>query len=202
LFLQLLITFGMVAVFVYVPEVNTYAYETPGLFWAAFGVTFALIIAMSCCPSVRRKTPHNFICLFVFTVAEGWLVGCAAATYQASDVMIAVGATLAVTLGLTIFAFQTKWDFTMMGGALYVTLIVLIFFGIIAAITQNEIMNKVYACGGALLFSLYIVYDTQILIGGNHKFSISPEEYVFAALNIYLDVINLFLYLLQIFGRD
>lgn len=34
--------------------------------------------------------------------------------------------------------------------------------------------------------------------GGNHKYSISPEEYVFAALNLYLDIIQLFLYLLRI----
>ena len=53
---------------------------------------------------------------------------------------------------------------------------------------------------GAVIFSLYIIYDTQIMLGGNHKYSLSPEEYIFAALNLYLDIINLFLYLLSIFG--
>ena len=53
---------------------------------------------------------------------------------------------------------------------------------------------------GALIFSLYIVYDTQMMMGGKHKYSLSPEEYIFAALNLYLDIINLFLYLLSIFG--
>ena len=38
------------------------------------------------------------------------------------------------------------------------------------------------------------------MLGGNHKYSLSPEEYIFAALNLYLDIINLFLYLLSIFG--
>ena len=55
---------------------------------------------------------------------------------------------------------------------------------------------------GALLFSFYIIYDTQIMLGGKHKYSLSPEEYIFAALNLYLDVINLFMYLLAIFGRS
>ena len=53
---------------------------------------------------------------------------------------------------------------------------------------------------GAVIFSLYIIYDTQIMLGGNHKYSLSPEEYIFAALNLYLDIINLFMYLLSIFG--
>ena len=57
-----------------------------------------------------------------------------------------------------------------------------------------------YGSIGALIFSLYIVYDTQLMMGGKHKYALSPEEYIFAALNIYLDVINLFMYILMIVG--
>ncbi len=37
----------------------------------------------------------------------------------------------------------------------------------------------------------YIVYDVQMLMGGHHQCKVSPDEYVFAAINIYLDIINL-----------
>lgn len=67
---------------------------------------------------------------------------------------------------------------------------------------------------GALIFSVYLVYDTQVtlstlstiptsfhhfqmMMGGDHKYSISPEEYIFAALAIYLDVVNIFMYILR-----
>ena len=50
--------------------------------------------------------------------------------------------------------------------------------------------------------SFIIVYDTQIMIGGKHKYSISPEEYIFAALNLYVDIIRLFLYILAIVGKS
>ena len=46
----------------------------------------------------------------------------------------------------------------------------------------------------------YIVFDTQMMLGGKHKYSLSPEEYIFAALNLYLDVVNLFLFILTIVG--
>ena len=59
-----------------------------------------------------------------------------------------------------------------------------------------------YSAVGAIIFSLYIIYDTQIMLGGNHKYSISPEEYIFAALNLYIDVINLFQYILMIIGAS
>ena len=59
-----------------------------------------------------------------------------------------------------------------------------------------------YGAAGALVFMVYIVYDTQLMIGGKHKYSLDPEEYVFAALNLYLDIINLFLYLLSMIGAS
>ena len=58
-----------------------------------------------------------------------------------------------------------------------------------------------YGSLGALVFSLYIVYDTQLMMGGKHKYALSPEEYIFAALNLYLDIVNLFIYLLAIVGN-
>lgn len=42
--------------------------------------------------------------------------------------------------------------------------------------------------------------DTQLILGGKHKYSISPEEYIFAALNLYLDIVTIFLLLLQLIG--
>jgi len=40
------------------------------------------------------------------------------------------------------------------------------------------------------------------MLGGKHQYSLSPEEYIFAALNLYLDIVNLFLFLLSIIGQS
>jgi hypothetical protein len=58
---------------------------------------------------------------------------------------------------------------------------------------QSEIVELAIAIGGAVLFSLFIVYDTHMLM---HK--LSPEEYILASINLYLDVLNLFLEILKI----
>jgi len=60
------------------------------------------MIAMACCEGVRRKTPLNFIFLFLFTVAESFLLGMVAGQYEAYEVLMAVGITAAVALGLTL----------------------------------------------------------------------------------------------------
>lgn len=139
--------------------------------------------------------------LFIFTIAEGFLLGVSASYYQQDAVLMAVGITAAVCLALTLFAFQTKYDFTMMGGILLVAVIILMVFGIVAIFVHNKIVQLVYASLGALIFSIYLIYDTQLMMGGKHKYSISPEEYVFAALNLYLDIINIFMYILAIIGH-
>ena len=51
-----------------------------------------------------------------------------------------------------------------------------------------------------MLMFQYLVFDTQLMMGGKHKYALSPEEYIFAALNLYLDIINLFLFILSIIG--
>lgn len=115
---------------------------------------------------------------------------------------MAVGITAAVCLALTLFSFQTKFDFTGLNSILFIAMVVFLLFGIIAMIWHGKIMTLVYASIGALLFSIYLIYDTQIMIGGNHKYAISPEEYIFAALNLYIDVVNIFLYILTIIGTS
>jgi len=197
---QLVLTMGFVGIF-FTDSVAKFSRENPALLWAAIIFSFVFLIALACCPGVRRKSPHNMIFLFLFTICEGWLVGAITATYEAKEVMIAVGVTAGVVFALTVFAMQTKIDFTACGGALLCILVVFILVGFIAAFfPQTRTVRLVYASVGAIIFSLYIVFDTQMMMGGSHKYSIDPEEYVFAALNLYLDIINLFLYILQIIG--
>ena len=53
--------------------------------------------------------------------------------------------------------------------------------------------HSIFSVGGALLFSGYILYDTSVIM--HHM---GPDDYVMAAISLYLDIINLFLYLLEI----
>ncbi|XP_050730520.1 protein lifeguard 1-like [Eriocheir sinensis] len=198
---QLVVTFGMVALFTLSSDVKQFVKTTPALFYVALVGTLVCMIALSCCGNLRRRTPHNYIFLGIFTICEGFLLGTAAASFTQSEILIAVGVTVVVTLSLTLFAFQTKFDFTGCGMFVFVSLIVLLLFGILALIFQSQILNLVYSCLGALLFSFFLVFDTQLMLGGRHKYSLSPEEYVFAALTLYLDVINIFMYILSIIGN-
>lgn len=82
------------------------------------------------------------------------------------QVLLAVGLTAAIVIGLTIFAFQTRFDFTVCGGALCIVLIIFSLGSIIGGLFfRSEFGSFLIACFGAGLFSIYIVYDTQLMMG-------------------------------------
>ncbi|CAB0030418.1 unnamed protein product [Trichogramma brassicae] len=170
--------------------------------WICMIVTFVLLIAMACCTNVRRQAPMNFIFLMIFTIAEAVLLGFISSMHDEKYVLMAVGITVVICFSLTLFAFQTKYDFTGMGTYLFVAAIVLMIFGIITIFYHGKTVTIVYSSFGALLFSFYLVYDTQLMLGGKHKYSLSPEEYIFASLNLYLDIVNIFIYILSILSAS
>lgn len=172
------------------------------IFVASFMPLIMLCYAM-CNPSVVRDYPKNYIFLALITLVFGLLVGVITAQYTAESVVLAAGITCFVTFGLMLFAFQTKYDFTGMGPYLYTFLLIMVGMSFIMMfLPYSRGVEVVYSSLGACLFSFYIVYDTQLIVGGkhsSHRFAI--DEYAFAALNLYLDIIQLFLHILRIMGE-
>ena len=105
-----------------------------------------------------------------------------------------------IVCGLTIYACFTKRDMTLMGGFLFILSLILLFLGIIGIFFTSYFYQMLINSIGALLMSLYLIYDTQLVLG-DKKELISVDDYIMGALMIYLDIINLFLYILKIFGK-
>lgn len=169
----------------------------------AFLLSFVFILGITCCERFSRTYPTNYVALFAFTACEAVMLAITCLFVDAVAVGLASAMTALVTAGLTYYAWKTSADFTGLGGYLYAALLTLIIGGFVggffSAFYSTPWIQNLYAGGGCLLFSFYIVYDTQLIVGGQHKkHQFGVDDYVFAALNIYLDIINLFVYLLRI----
>ncbi|KAI3383692.1 hypothetical protein SNEBB_006542 [Seison nebaliae] len=199
---QLLWTCGIICTFVFIEPVKRFMQEHRYIMYIAMGVYLVLVIVLACCEGPRRKFPLNMVILFILTTALSVMLGSVAASTSKEAVLIAAGSTAAITLALTFFAFQTKYDFTGFGPYLFVATICLMLFGLFCGIFRNNYANIAYGALGALLFSIYLVYDTQLIIGGKHKYSISPEEYIMAALNLYIDIAYIFMSILNLAGSS
>ena len=160
------------------------------------GVALVLFFAMRAC---LHNTPLNLVLLFGFTFVLGLgltpLLYSVLASANGGVIVAQAFALTAVAFGgLSIFAMNTKRDFTTMGKMLFITLIVVICASLINIFTQSPIFALVISSVSAILFSFYILYDTQNIIRGNYA---HPIE---GAVALYLDFLNLFANLLHILG--
>ncbi|XP_030012895.1 glutamate receptor, ionotropic, N-methyl D-aspartate-associated protein 1b (glutamate binding) [Sphaeramia orbicularis] len=197
---QLVVTFAFVAVFTFVDEVKVFVAENMWTYLVSYIIFLVSVCVISCCGDFRRKHPWNLVALSILTLAMSYMVGMIASFHETDSVIMAVGITAIVCFTVVVFSLQTKYDFTSCYGVLFVCLIVLILFGLLCIIIRDKILHIVYAGLGALLFTCFLAVDTQMLLG-NKELALNPEEYVFAALNLYTDIINVFLYILAIIGR-
>jgi FtsH-binding integral membrane protein len=198
---QLAMTLAVVLAFSFDHGLRDAIVGTPGVLVAAIILSFVFLFALSCFPNVARNYPGNYLCLLGFTLCQSLMVGTIAATYSPEIVVKAVVATTVIVLGLTLFAFQTKIDFTAMSSSMFCILLLLLMFGIWTAIFPSQAARTAYAALGAVVFSLFICYDTQLIIGGKHQHQFEIDDYCFAALNLYIDIIQLFLFLLRLLGN-
>jgi len=217
LFSQLLATTLIVALFILTP-IRGLMCQNPSsldqrcsrntnamiLYIVSYVVFIVTYFAIACCERVRKRSPGNIIAITIFTLSLSLLVSTICLFHDVTWVLMAMGITAALCLGLTLFSFQTKIDFTGLGPYLFIACWCLFIFGIMAVIfssTGNNVLYTVYSSLMALLFSLFLVYDTQRIMGGK-KHSISPEDHIWASIEIYIDVVYIFLAILGIGGRD
>lgn len=146
----------------------------------------------------RKSYPTNLLFLSGFTLLEAYTVAVATSFYDSRIVLEAVVITGGLFVGLTLFACQTKYDFSSWYSYLYGALWLLIIFGFVAAFfPTNSAVELVYSGIAALLFSAYILVDTQLIMRKVHV-----EEEIAAAISLYLDIINLFLAILRILNSS
>ncbi len=165
-------------------------------YWGLVILEFALLFGIY---AVRDKPGINLAVLFAFTFLTGLtltplLSVILAMPGGASIVANAFLLTTAIFGGMSLFALRTSKDLANMGKMLFIALIVVVIGSVINIFLGNPMLQTIIAGAAAILFSLFIAYDTQNIIKGAYS---SPVE---AAISLYLSFFNLFVALLQLFG--
>jgi modulator of FtsH protease len=148
----------------------------------------------------RKRAPLNLFLLYGFTFMTGFVLGPLLGHLIGVGKGGIIGEAFLLTavgfFGLTWFSMVTKRDFTGLGKFLIVALLILIAASILNLFLQAPMLQLAIAAGGAILFSIFVIYDTQQIIRGNVE---TPIE---GAIMLYLDFLNLFLSLLQLLDND
>jgi FtsH-binding integral membrane protein len=200
---QLSFTAAVICLPMYVYQIDNYMRSNAAI-WT-FVVSFILMItimySLFCYRSVARSVPTNYILLGIFTLAEAWTVSFICTFYNPSDVFIAAAATAAVVIGLFMYALVARVDFTYWLGAMLGILVAWMFLAIFGLFWHNRWTIILWAGLGVIIFSIYIVIDLWLILGkGRGGFSI--DDYIVAAMMLYIDIMRLFLEILKIVGAS
>jgi modulator of FtsH protease len=169
-------------------------------FGPLLGIVFTLLgLAPLFYLSKNRNTATAVPAMLTFTGLSGLGLGPTLTHYLSmpggsGTVMTAATLTTVVTLALTAYVHKTGKDFSRMGGFLFAGLIVVLLASVAAMFVPA--MQAGVSAVAALLFSGFILFDTSRLVRGEE------DNYVMAACSIYLNVLNLFLSILQLLGMS
>ena len=177
------------------------------------GVMFILIIAqiaivfMLSMRLQKMSTKSAIIWFAVYSVCTGAMLSSVVAVYTKAVIARAFLTTALMFGGMSIYAMTTKRDLSRMGNILVMALIGMLVASLVNLFLKSEAIYYAMSFIGVALFCGLTAWDTQKIIRLNNQYGYEIDEDSFVklsiicALELYLDFINIFLYLLRIFGR-
>jgi len=168
------------------------------------GLVFPLAIAAFVCVfalgATRRNAGLGLVLLYVLSLLEGLVIGpmlgMIMSSFANGPMIVAESAALSAILvgGLGTYAWISSRDFGSLGKSLFWALIALIVVGFISAFVHlGGFMQMLYALAGTAIFCGYVLYDVS-----NIKLRYGPNDAVIATVQLYLDFLNIFMFIVQI----
>jgi FtsH-binding integral membrane protein len=208
-FMLVTVMLAVVAIMTAIPffhrDTMLFLRSSPGFYWLSYGTFLVVYFTLMCCENVRRSSPANLICTAILTLSMGYMTMMITSHFNVESVLMCLTITCLCCGGIVLFSMQTKYDLTSMMGFVAIASMVLLVFGLVAIIGitvfHSRLMYTIYAGLAALLFMVYLAIDIQMIMGGR-KYEISPEDHIFAAIQVFLDIVNIFILLLSLFGSS
>jgi FtsH-binding integral membrane protein len=198
-------TYGLVFISVIVTALGVaFGFTQPTLMQAVAQHPIITMLAMFAplfmAMQARRSFPKNIVLTLIFTFIEGiWIAPFLFMAEQRSPGIVGQAGLLTLsTFGvLSLYAVMSRRDFSAWGSFFIVGLWVLIATSLINLFVGSALASLWIAAGTVLVFSGLLVFDTwRIVRSGQY----GPDDYVPAAVNIYLDLLNLFLAIISLLG--
>lgn len=175
------------------------------LVFVPMAIFFVAYIALICCDCARRTVPLNFFVLGTITVSLSFVAGMIAATKEVGIILLAAIIVAASVVILTLIAAYgpdiTRFALILCILSLIQFVLVMIFMLVVslsgATFEQVKPWHVALMGFSMLLVLIYIIFDTQMIIGGG-KVQLSEEEYIYGAALLFVDIVYLFLFVLEL----
>ena len=182
-----------------------YTLATSGMYWGLLIAEVVLVIFLSA--RINKMSFATAGLMFAaYAILNGVTMSFIMLAYTAESIAQAFFVTAGTFGGMSLVGFFIKKDLSAMGRTMMMALIGLIIATIVNIFWQNSMMASILNYAGVIIFVGLTAYDTQkikqmALVSYNQEGEISQKIALLGALTLYLDFINLFIYLLRIFGK-
>ncbi|MDD6802871.1 MAG: Bax inhibitor-1/YccA family protein [Prevotellaceae bacterium] len=185
------------------PGIMMALYSNSALMWGLVIAEFALVIGISA--AINRLSLSTATLMFVaYSVINGAMLSSIFMIYTAASIASVFFITAATFAVMALIGYTTKTDLTSVGKLLFMALIGLVIATIVNMFIGSSTLTMICSYVGVLIFVGLTAYDSQkiknMLMQAPDAGESSQKLALLGALTLYLDFINLFIYLLRIFG--
>jgi FtsH-binding integral membrane protein len=161
-----------------------------------------MVLVIAITPMSMKNTPMALPAYLLYSALNGFTLTFSLAYFTLGNIMLAFVVTAGMFFGLSAYGRLTKRNLSGMGKAAFAGLIGLILVGIVNLFLQSSGISIITAFIGVLIFAGLIAWDNQRIERVYYQLNGNVTEgwAISQALGLYLDFINMFLYILRIFG--
>ncbi len=175
------------------------------LFWGLIITEIVLVFVISA--AINRLSPLVATLLFIlYSIVNGVTLSYIFVVYELSSVASIFFITAGTFAAMAVIGYTTKKDLTSFGRFLWMALIGLIIALVVNIFLRSGVMATIISAVGVLIFVGLTAYDTQVIKGmiqnANGNEELLNKIGIIGALTLYLDFINIFLHLLELFGKS
>ncbi len=194
--------------------VAMYTASSPALLNMIFGNTFTLIgiivvefiMVGALAGWISRMSASTATLVFVlYSALNGLTLSGIFIVYTTESIASTFFITAGTFAAMSFYGYTTKSDLSGWGNLLFMGLIGLVIASVVNIFLNSSMLSWITSCFGVVIFVGLTAYDTQKIknlnIIGNEGTDEDKKEAIMGALTLYLDFINLFLYLLRLFGK-
>lgn len=186
------------------PGIMQAIYTNQILFWGLIIAEFALVVGVSA--AINKLSLTTATLMFVlYSVINGALLSYIFLVYTTSSISTVFFITAGTFAAMAVVGYTTKTDLSSLGKILLMALIGLIIATVVNVFIKSSMFDMILSYVGVLIFVGLTAYDSQkikqMLLEAPDTGEAAQKMALLGALSLYLDFINLFIYLLRIFGK-
>ena len=203
MFLAMVITALSAYMVLSIPELATFIFTKPMVYWGLLIGEIVMVIALSAALNKLSNIGATLL-FYAYSILNGLTLSCIVLVYTSASFVMTFAITAGVFATMAIYGYVTKNDLTKFGSFMTMALFGLIICIVVNMFMHSSTMEWIISFAGVVIFIGLTAWDVQKIkrMAMMTDYNNASKLATIGALSLYLDFVNLFLYLLRFFGNS